>query len=351
MLDNIDLIDEVDKSGMIDTVSKFPYQVEEALRLSENISLKLKREIHNIVICGMGGSAISGDIIKEWLRERVDVPIYVNRDYNPPKWVNDKTLAIFLSYSGNTEETLNSFRKALKRNSICIGISSGGKLEEECEKASCTHIKIPSGYQPRAAIAYLLFPTIGVLKSMEIVSDIDGEIEETLSVVKTLSERNSKHVREENNEAKRIALEICDTLPHIYGWRYYAPIAKRWRTQINENSKMIARNDEVPECNHNDVVGWSTESSISNLSCCIFLRDRENEPMKIVKRFEFMKSVFSRAGAKVLEVNAVGNSLLSEMLSLLYVGDFVSCYLAILRGVDPTPVDVIAELKSILARI
>jgi len=349
MLDNLELITQIDKSKMLDVVADFPNHIVQATKLAEDIRIA-EKDINNIVISGMGGSAISGDILKEWLRDRLDIPIFVNRDYNLPKWVGKDTLSIFLSYSGNTEETLSSFREAIKRKSLCVGISSGGKLEDICKEKNVPHVKIPSGFQPRAAIAYLLFPTIKIIQKIGLLNDVDGEIKETVKISREISINNKKEIKQSNNLAKSIALSIKDTLPHIYAWRYYVPIARRWRTQINENSKMIARFDEVPECNHNDIVGWTEQTEIAAMSSCIFLRDKD-EPNRISERYNFMKDVFEKAGAKVLEVEALGKSLLARMISLMYIGDFVSCYLAILRKVDPTPVYVISKLKERLQRI
>ena len=349
MLDNLEYISRFDRSGMLDTISKLPEQIEQALEICRDIEVEAG-EIENILISGMGGSAISGDIIREWLRDRADIPVHVNRDYNLPKWADEKTFAIFLSYSGNTEETLYSFREALERNIPCVAISSGGKLEEESREKNIPHIKIPSGYQPRAATPFLLFPSIKVLEKIAVIGNVDDEISETLDVCRGIREENRKETPSENNQAKNIALKSKDTLVHIYGWRYFIPIAKRWRTQINENSKMIARYDGVPECNHNDIVGWSRRCDLTEKSTCILLRD-SREPVRIKERYSFMREIFECAGATVVEVNSKGENLLARQLSLMYVGDFVSCYLAILNEEDPTPVDVISRLKQKLASI
>ena len=350
MLDDLDLIEKIDKSGMLDTVANFPDHIVKANKLAEDISVP-EREMNGIVVSGMGGSAISGDIVKEWLRDRIDVPLIVNRDYDLPKWVGEDTLAIFLSYSGNTEETLSSFMHGIKRKALCIAISSGGKLERICKEKDVPHIKIPSGFQPRAATAFLLFPTIRIIQKAKAIDEkVEDEIKETIDVCRKISKNNKKNVPTHDNLAKSIATEICSTFPHIYGWRYYVPIARRWRTQINENSKMLARLDEVPECNHNDIVGWTKHREISSVSSCILLKGGD-EPDRIAERYNFMEEVFKDAGAKVIEVHAMGKGLLSRMISLMYMGDFVSCYLAILRKVDPTPVDVITKLKERLAKI
>lgn len=350
MLDDLELIEKIDKSKMLDVVADFPNHIHRSLELTENIDIG-EIDVDSIVISGMGGSAISGDIIKEWLRDKLDVPIFVNRDYSLPRWVGKNTLSIFLSYSGNTEETLSSFGYAIKRGCPSISISSGGKLEKISKEKGITHIKIPSGFQPRAATAYLLFPIIKILQKIGLIenSKLNAEIEETIDVSKNISDKNRKEVKISENVSKKVAKKIYDTLPHIYAWRYFVPIARRWKTQINENSEMIARFDEVPECNHNDVVGWR-RSKISELSSCIFLRDK-NEPVKIKERYSFMKEVFEAAGAKVIEIESEGNFLLTRMLSLMYIGDFVSCYLSILNKVDPTPVEIIGKLKERLAKI
>ncbi len=351
MLDDPLFINNIDKSGMLRTVLSFPEQIEDSIRIAKDADISLNgRVIDNIVVSGMGGSAISGDIIQSWLRDSIDIPIFVNRDYNLPKWVDKNTFAIFLSYSGNTEETINSFDDACSRGSFCMAISSGGLIKERCLKRSCSYLKIPSGFQPRAATAYLLFPTIKMLEVIGILSSsISNDLNEVVEVTKIIRDANKIDVSENKSKAKNIAKSIYRYLPNIYGWNYFAPIAKRWRTQLNENSKIIARDDVVSECNHNDIVGWSFNPDVSKNSVCILLRDKNNEPMQITKRFEFMRRLFEEVADDIIEVDAIGNSLLARMISVMYVGDLVSVYLAILRGVDPTPVDVITKLKRELS--
>jgi len=349
MLDDPEVIRRIDSSGMLDTVERMPDQMEDALGLMEGI--EGKEGISNVIISGMGGSAISGDMVQAWLKGSTQIPIYVNRDYDIPAWIGEKTLAIFISYSGNTEETLSAFEKAMSKKSICVGISSGGILEEKCKERGCIHIKVPRGYQPRAAIAYLLVPTIAILRAFKVITERSfSELKDAIMTLKSMKREIGKIRKEKDNKAKQIAREIHGTFPHIYGWSYLAPVARRWRTQLNENSKIIAREDLIPECNHNDIVGWSANREISKISSCIILRDK-NEPEKIKKRIEFMKEIFKEGGAKVIEVEAIGRRKLSKMLSLLYMGDLVSCYLAIIRGIDPTPVTVISRLKEELSMV
>ncbi len=345
-------ITKIDVSGMLDTVAHFPEQIEETVALVDETQLPSIFKVDNIIISGMGGSAISGDIVQTFLRDRFDITIHVNRDYDLPRWAHKNTLVFSQSYSGNTEETLSAFKHACQKKCQIIGISSGGKLQEHCEKRAVPHIKIPSGYQPRAATAYLLFSSLLSLKKIGILHNtIDTELEEVIHATKEISKTNNKSVAEKNNLAKQIASTITNTMPHIYGWGIYAPIAKRWCTQFNENSKVIARYGIVPECNHNDIVGWSHNPEISKQCTCIVFRDEKLESLYMTKRLNFMREFFDDAAANIIEVPLRGKKTFEKMIAAMYIGDFVSCYLAIARGIDPTPVDIIVELKRALAEL
>jgi len=352
MLDDLELISKIDKSGMLDTIAQFPEQIKETIDIINSAELKDFFKIDNIVISGMGGSAVSGDIVKTLFRDRIDIPIFVNREYDLPKWANKNTLVISQSYSGDTEEALSTFKHANQKKCKSIGISSGGKLQNYCEKRNIVHIKIPSGFQPRAATAYLLFSLILALKKIVLSKiDIEPEIEETIALTDDFRNNNNKTVGEKNNLSKQIANAIFNTMPQVYGWGIYTPIARRWCTQFNENSKIIARYDIVPECNHNDIVGWSSNSEVSKKFTCILFRDKKNESIYMSKRLDFMRDLFEDVAANVIEVQVKGKRRLAKMMYAMYLGDFVSCYLAVLRKIDPTPIDVIVELKRILAEI
>lgn len=352
MLDDFKLISEIDKADMLGAIARFPEQIKEAKDIVNSVSLGSFFKIDNIVISGMGASSISGDIIQSLFRDRIDIPIFVTRQYNLPKWVNKNTLVISQSYSGNTEETLSTFKYACQKRSKIIGISSGGKLQEFCEKREIPHIKIPAGIPPRAATGYVLFSAIYAMKKIGIItSDIESEIEETISITDDFKNHNKKEVQEKDNLSKQIAKKIFNTIPQVYGWSFYFPIVKRWCNQFNENSKLICRYDEVSECNHNDIIGWSMNPEASKLFTCILFRDTENESIYMSKRLNFMKQLFKEVAGNVIEIQIIGKKQLAKMMYVMYLGDFISCYLAILRNIDPTPVDAITELKSELAKI
>lgn len=347
---DIETITMVDKANMLDGLARFPEQIKEALEIAEVTERFGFIKIDNVVIAGMGGSAISGDIMLSLFRNKLDVPLVVSREYDLPKWVNKDTLVICISYSGNTDETISSLKIASQKKCKIICISTGGKLQELAEKRNIPFVKIPVGLQPRAAIAYLLFPSIIFLKKIGLLKTaIESDIEEVIEVTQEFISMNNKTIPEEQNLAKQLAKKIFNTIPQIYGWGIYTPISIRWRHQFNENSKVIARTDIVPECNHNDLVGWSANPEISKHFSCILFRDRDEESIDIATRLDFMCALFRNTAGNIIEISPKGKSQLTKMMYLMCLGDFTSCYLAVLRGIDPSPIDIVTELKKRLA--
>jgi glucose/mannose-6-phosphate isomerase len=352
MLDNIEKIQEIDKSNMLDTLVQFPNQIKEAVEIAMAVEMETFFKIDNVLITGMGASGISGDIASSLYRDKIDVPFYVNKDYDLPKWARKDTLTIFFSYSGNTEETISAFKIASQKKCRIITISSGGKLRDLSEKRDVAHIQVPAGYQPRAAIAYSLFSLIVILKRVGLLrNDIETEINDTIFVIKELIDGINKTVAEEHNLAKQIARQIFNAIPQIYGWGIYIPIATRWRQQFNENSKVIARAEAIPESNHNDIVGWSLNPEVSKNFSCILFRDRDMESLAMSTRLNFLKNLYEGLAANIIEIHPKGKKRLSKIMYIMALGDFISCYLAILREIDPTPVDIIKELKQSLEKI
>jgi len=352
MLDDLKLISEIDKSNMFNDLAGFPEHIENSKNIVESSNLQNIYKVDDIVISGMGASSISGDIVQVLFRDKLDIPIYVNRQYDLPRWANKNTLVLSQSYSGNTEETLSTFKHATQKHCQVIGISSGGKLQEYCEKREIPHVKIPSGIQPRGATGYVLFSAIyALIKTGVVKHDISSEIDETLSLVKDFRDHNKKEALTKDNFSKQIAKKLLNKIPQVYGWNFYTPIARRWCTQFNENSKLICRFDEVSECNHNDIVGWSMNPEVSKLFSCVIFRDHEDESIYMEKRLDFMKKLFDGANAEVIEIPIKGKKRLAKMMYAMYLGDYISCYLAILRKIDPSPVSIITQLKEELAKL
>jgi glucose/mannose-6-phosphate isomerase len=352
MLDDTATVERIDQSGMLSCVNAFPLHIKETIDMMDGIQIFKLIKVDNIIISGMGGSGIAGEIIAALYRDKIDVPVFVNREYDLPRWARKDTLTIFLSYSGNTEETLSAFKVASQKKCACICITSGGKLREYAKKRGVTVISIPSDLQPRAAIGYMLFSLILVLQKTGILThQIDADVAEAISVSQEVVLENSMKVEESSNPSKQMARQLLGSIPQIYGWGIYAPVATRWRYQFNENSKLIARTDVIPECNHNDIVGWGCNPEASQYFSCILFRDRTLETIYLGKRFDFMKSVFNDSVQTVVDVYVKGHGALAKIISLILLGDYVSCYLAVLRQIDPTPIDVITELKQQLQKI
>lgn len=316
----------LDSQNMLQVIKDFPKQCREALNLPRGISVS--GQIDNIVITGMGGSAIGGDLLKIYLHD-INIPVHVNRDYKLPGFVNENSLVFVVSYSGNTEETLSSLKDAKARNAKIIGITSGGKLSEECEKV----ITIPSGLQPRAALGYSFFPMLGVLHNTNIVRVKNDDLNEMMDILKQTDKFN--------DHGEELSKKLKEKIPIIYASEALGAIAFRWKTQINENAKIAACYNVFSEMNHNEIAGYK---GMDRKFTAIIIKDKYDND-RIKKRMDICKGLMEMT-VDVEEVETQGESLLARMFSIIYLGDFVSYYLALLNRVDPSPVEIIEELKK-----
>ncbi|MDH5690138.1 MAG: bifunctional phosphoglucose/phosphomannose isomerase [Candidatus Bathyarchaeota archaeon] len=349
VLDNPERVKKVDRSDMLSDLVKTPDYCRDAIERAKQVSVPEKVNPKNIVIVGMGGSAIGGEILHDWLRDTLPIPIQVCRDYTLPAYVNKDTLVFVNSYSGNTEETLTAFLTAIHRKCTVTAVTSGGQLWAFCKKLHVPHIIIPKALQPRVAIPYMFFPLPVLMEKMGIISNIEDELEEAIQVLERVAKANAPDVPTKNNGAKQLAQELMETIPVIYGFRQYSSIAHRLKAQFNENSKIPSKCDVFPELNHNETVGYEAPESLNKKQSIILIRDPQ-EPPEIRNRIETTTNlVFNRAN-KVLEITAEGKGKLAKMFSVLCLGDFASVYLAILQNKDPTPVKIIDRVKSELAK-
>lgn len=342
MLDDIEKLNKIDCQGMLDNLEEFPEQIEKVV---EDLDINLLPfQPHEIVVTGMGGSAIVGDILKSFLANRITIPIHVNKDYTLPSFVNENTLVFVVSYSGNTEETLSAARNALKEGAKVIGISSDGELEKLCEEKGVVFIQAPKDYHPREAIAFLFIPVLKVLTEM-LVYDSDVAIIDTVEELKNLRDRIKCDVATDENPAKQIATKIQGKIPVIYGHSIYNAVANRWHTQFNENAEVLAWYGAFPEMNHNEIVGWKGDGKSDDFIPILLRHKDEND--RIDRRIELTKElVFEKRCTDVVELYAKGETQLARILYLIYFGDYISIYLALLYGRDPSPVDIIDELKE-----
>jgi glucose/mannose-6-phosphate isomerase len=344
ILDSIDDIKRIDKSNMLSFCAEAAKHYGNAARLANEMKIDYPKP-EAIIVAGMGGSAIGGELLKDWARERVTVPIDVCREYHLPAYANKNTLVFVTSYSGETEETLSVFLEAFKRKCMIICISSGGALLEFAEKLGIPHLLVPSGMAPRATLPYLFMPLLAILEKMRLVSGLGTEFSETVRILKQVSSENSPERPLSSNLSKRLASNIKGTVPTVYGFGFYRAVAQRFKTQFNENSKNPAKWEAFPELNHNEIVGWEEAKEFAKCFSAILIRDAE-ELKEISQRIEFTKEIISKEAIKLFEVWSTGKSRLAKMSSVICVGDFTSVYLALLRGIDPTPVRTIVLLKE-----
>jgi glucose/mannose-6-phosphate isomerase len=343
ILDHNDEIRKVDKSNMLSYCLNIADHYRQAERATRSISVEYPKP-ESIIVAGMGGSAIGGELFKDWASNKAEVPIEVIRDYRLPAYAGQKTLAVVVSYSGETEETLSSFLDAIKKKCMVFCISSGGSLIEYAEKLSVPYLIVPKGMPPRAALPYLFVPLMMAIEKLRVVSGVLYELSEAIKLLELISKNCSLENPLKKNPAKSLAEGINGTLPIVYGFGIFRGVAQRFKTQFNENSKIPSKWEYFSELDHNEVMGWEHPGNLAACLSTIFIRD-EKEPSHIRNRIEITKTLISSA-SKIFETWSQGRSELARMLSTICIGDFTSVYLAILRNVDPTPVNTIASLKA-----
>lgn len=345
-LNDVDKVRANDPGKMLEALWNLPEQCEQALQIGRKVKVPTDYAgISNIVVTGLGGSAIGGDFLRLFVSDKVGVPVIVNRDYNLPKFIDDKTLIFTVSYSGNTEETLSAYTQARQKGAKIVALTNGGKLKELAERDNVPVIVVPAGISPRAATGYLLIPTLTVLESIGLIGDLSGEVSNVTSVLRTIREQVKPEVGIEQNQAKQIAQKLYGKIPVIWAASGNTEVlATRWKGQINENAKAPAYWNVFPELNHNEIVGFEEPEEMLKKLEIIIIRDKNDYP-RVQKRMEISKEIISKVVSGITEVWSTGDSYLARLFSLAYVGDHVSVYLATLYGIDPTPVKNIDYLK------
>jgi len=324
---------------MIEIIDDLPQQIEEAIDLGYAADFEFKG-IKNVCIGGMGGSSIGGELLKTLSEKYSKVPFSIVRDYELPRFVGSKTLMVIVSYSGNTEETLSLMDQVGNKAKI-LCVTSNGIVEDRAKEENLPLISIPKGYPPRGAIAFLFFPVLEVLRKSGIINLKKEDIGETISVLSDNSETAKAW-------AEEISGKLKEKLPFVYSLYDFSVIARRWCTQINENSKSLAHFAVFSELNHNEIVGWENPKEILKRIFIFILRDRE-ESDQMKKRIEITTELIEDVAGEIMDVYAEGKSRLAKIFSLIQKGDYLSFYLARNYKVDPLPVKRIQELKRRLA--
>lgn len=342
MLDDLKMIHERDAQDALGVVGKQWQQ----LQYDYGIDLLPDDSIENVVLAGMGGSALAATVASSW--PGVNVPFEIVRQYELPGYTDNKTLFIASSYSGNTEETLAALEQAEKKGCQIVVIAAGGKLAERAEKGDYPLYRIPDGFQPRMAVFYNFAALVQLFEGLKLVQD--GALAELHEAAKWLSGQTDQWLPDtpsDKNQAKQLAQELMGKSPVVYAGPKLFPAAYKWKINFNENSKNVAWCNQLPEFNHNEFLGWTSHPTQKPYAIIDLRSNLEHE--RVQKRFEVTEKLLSGRRPAVHVVEARGESLLEQLLWTITLGDFVSVYLALLNGLNPTPVDLIEKLKSELA--
>lgn len=340
----------LDTDGMLDRLHEFPEESRKALELATRFPLPATlREVDKVVILGMGGSAIGGDLVASLAETESNVPMQVYRGYHLPAYVDDSTLVIGCSYSGNTEETLTCFRQSLVRGAKTIAITTGGELRELARRDNLPAFVYDYKSPPRAAFPYGFITVLCFMQRLGFVSTAASGIEQIPSFLVNETKEIEERSPESRNSAKQLARFMHDKLAVIYGAEFLSEVAHRWKTQINENSKAWAVFESLPEMNHNSVVGYEFPSDMKGHVSVITLESTFLSP-RIQLRFDVVKRLLDKAGVAFKTVSARGSTPVAQMMSTVLLGDYSSYYLAMLYGAEPGPVHAIDYLKDELAR-
>lgn len=343
MLDDANVVRQRDPEGALGIAAEQWQQVhyDAVLKNSDHDA----REITKVVIAGMGGSALAGLLAKALLEEQLLIPFEVVREYELPTYVDGSTLVVASSYSGNTEETISSLEQARECGAQIGVLAAGGKLIETAEEHSIAHIVLPGGMQPRMAMLANLRALVTLLAHFGVVSNsLNDELAQTADWLREQTQQWLPDVSTDKNEAKQLALLAVGKTPVIYGGRLTGPIAYKWKISWNENAKNIAFWDVLPEFNHNEFIGWSSHPV--DKPFVVFDLISSHEHPRIRKRFEVSDRLLSGLRPKANQIHLAGETVLQQLLAGCILADFVSIYVAILNGVDPTPVVLVEKFKD-----
>ena len=322
-------------------IEEFSKQLREAIAIGEKAILtKGNKEIKNILITGLGGSGIGGNFCYEFCQNDLKLPLTVNKDYFIPNYVNENTLVIISSYSGNTEETLQAFDEAESKGAKIVCISSGGKVIERAKDKGYDHIIIPGGKPPRACLGYSLTQQMFTLFKLGLIS------ETPINELKEIPAFLDEHEKNTQSLARDIAEDLYDKMPIIYINTNMESVAVRFRQQLNENSKILCWHHAIPEMNHNELVGWRKEDE--KLAVILFRNECDFE--KIQQRIEINKTIFEQYTPNIMELYSIGENHIQRSMYLIHLGDWVSVFIAELRKIDAVEVNVIDYLKSELKK-
>lgn len=343
-LDDVSAVRAADPGGMLDAVGALASHCRDGYEAGLGASsLPSAEHVSALVVCGMGGSGVAGDVIRALYAPRLGVPVVVVKGPDLPEFCGPHALALASSYSGNTGETLACFEEALRRGCRVVAISSGGELAARARESGTGLVLVPGGLMPRAALGYLALGSLGALEAAGVVPPLAADLDEAAGELEILARRLGPGRPAADNAAKLLATSIGERVPVVWGAEGIGSVAAaRWKTQFNENAKVPSWAASMPELSHNEVVGWTEGAGTGHF--LVALR-HEGESPDVAARFPVSIEIAGEAGLDVEEVWAAGRTALARLLTLVTMGDFASTYVAIARGFDPTPVEAIDRLK------
>jgi glucose/mannose-6-phosphate isomerase len=350
-LDNIAEMATIDVSDILGVLERFPEQLKEALDIGlSEIALPSAPKPRSVAVLGMGGSGISGDVVAALSAEKgLRAPVVTVKGYKLPPFIDSDSLVFAVSYSGNTEETLECLEQAVGRGATLIAVSSGGQLASEARKHGISLFTIPGGMQPRASLGYLFVPIMCALERMGLIEGAVGELQGSVELMELRREEYGTAAGLDQNPAKRLAKDLIGYVPVVYGVEgYLAVAASRWKAQFNEMAKIPSFHNYFPELNHNETVGWQNLEDVCG-RCQIIALGEPALYERIEKRVRITLELIQGSVGHATRVCARGSNTTERLLDLIYFGDFASVYLALALGQDPTPVTRIENLKKQLS--
>ncbi|MFA6598556.1 MAG: bifunctional phosphoglucose/phosphomannose isomerase [Ignavibacteriaceae bacterium] len=341
----IELVKKYDPENQFDVLKNSYQQIEYAKNNKYDLGTIDTSKIKNIIVSGLGGSAISGDLMVNFLQNEIKLPIQVNRNYSLPNYADHSTLILVSSYSGNTEETISVLNEALSRKCQIVCLTTGGRIKEIADKEKLPVVNLLKGFQPRYSLGLSFFSLLKVLQLLKLVTTTQGIIDQVISLWKKRGEEYSS----ENNYAYQAAEKLIGFLPIIYSTAdLTSAVGNRFKCQINENSKLHAFHNTFPELNHNEIIGWETyDERIAKLKA-FFIEEATSHP-QIKKRFAITGELLTKAGVEIIPLGSSEKTFQERLLDLIYLTDWISYYLAIQRGKDPSEIDNIHLLKKRLS--
>lgn len=336
-----EMISKHDPANQFKVLTDSYQQIEYAWGNEFDLSSINQSKIKNIILTGLGGSAIGGELIQNFFRTELKYPYTINRNYELPVYANEETFVLASSYSGNTEETISALNQAIERKCQIICVTTGGKIEEIAKKHNIPCGKLLKGYQPRFALWINFFTLLKTLHSLKLVPDQSKNVRQTIELLKRKGEEYSKH----ENEALNLAENLLGYVPLIYAVSdYTSAVGTRLKGQFNENSKQHSFFGYLPELNHNEILGWEGYKSTMNYKLINILDDDYHPQVK--KRFELTSEMIRKVGCEVVNLKSSQSNAKLRLVDLIYLGDWVSYYYALMRGYDPTTIDSINYLKA-----